>query len=141
MRTETTLDAREVRAGMDAMRAELEKRSALAVFAVADAHGDILALERVDGAPASSVRIAMNKAWTAAAQSTTTRAIGDRTRSAERLDVAYYGDARAIGWAGGLPVIVRGDVVGSVAVSGLPEDEDEAVALVGLAAIVTLIAG
>jgi glc operon protein GlcG len=117
------------------MRVELERRRALAVIAVADAAGDVIALERLDGAPASSVTIAMNKAWTAACQATPTRAIGDRVRSREQLDVAYYGDRRICGWAGGLPIVRDGIVLGSVAVSGLPEDEDEAVAEVGRAAI------
>ena len=140
MRTETTLSLHEANLALAAMRHELSRRGALAVIAVADAHGDVIALERVDGAPASSIRIAMNKAWTAACQATPTRAIGDRVRGAERLDIAYYGDARAIGWAGGLPVVVGGLVVGSVAVSGLPEDEDEAVAMLGLAAILASLA-
>ena len=105
------------------------------MIAVADAHGDVIVLERSDGAPASSIQIAMNKAWTAAAQATATRAIGDRVRSSERLDVAYYGDARACGWAGGLPIVRGGVVVGAVAVSGLPEDDDEAVAEIGRRAI------
>jgi len=135
MRADITIDLREAKMGIDAMRAELTRRGALAVIAVADAHGDVIVLERVDGAPASSIRIAMNKAWTAACQATHTRAIGDRVRSAEKLDVAYYGDARACGWAGGLPVLHDGVVIGSVAVSGLPEDDDEAVAKIGLAAV------
>ena len=37
--------------------------------------------------------------------------------------------------AGGLPVLADGVVVGAVAVSGLPEDEDERIARIGLAAI------
>lgn len=134
------LDRSEASAGIAAMRAELERRGALAVIAVADAHGDVICLERADGAPASSIRIAMNKAWTAACQETATRAIGDRVRSAERLDVAYYGDERVCGWAGGLPVRRAGVVVGAVAVSGLPEDEDEAVAEIGRRAIEALLA-
>ena len=117
------------------MTRELTRRGALAVVAVADAHGDVIALERLDGAPATSARSAMNKAWTAACQSCATRAIGERVRSAERLDVAYYGDARICGWAGGLPVEHEGAVVGAVAVSGLPEDQDEAVAEIGRRAV------
>jgi glc operon protein GlcG len=37
-----------------------------AVIAVADSHGELIAFARMDGAPVSSVRIAANKAWTAA---------------------------------------------------------------------------
>lgn len=135
MRTIETLDLAEARRALMAMRGELERRGAAAVILVADAHGDPIALERLDGAPASSVRIASHKAWTAACQATPSRAIGDRVRSEERLDVAYYGDPRICGWAGGLPIVRGGHVVGAVAVSGLPEDEDEAVAEVGRRAL------
>jgi glc operon protein GlcG len=141
MRTETSVDVTEAALGIAAMRAELARRNALAVIAVADARGDVILLERVDGAPASSIRIAMNKAWTAACQATATRAIGDRVRGTERLDVAYYGDPRVCGWAGGLPLRHGEVVVGSVAVSGLPEDDDEAVAEIGRRAIEAAING
>jgi glc operon protein GlcG len=46
--------------------------------------------------------------------------------------MAYYGDPRFVGWGGGVPVIVAGNVVGSIAVSGLVEAEDMEVA--GMAA-------
>ena len=40
-------------------------------------------------------------------------------------DIAYFGDPRYVGWGGGLPVGVEGQVIGSVAVSGLSDAEDE----------------
>lgn len=49
--------------------------------------------------------------------------------------MAYYGDRRYIGWGGGLPVTIAGQVVGAVAVSGLPEMVDIEVAQIGVAAI------
>lgn len=136
MRSRPSLDLADARRGLDAMRAELVRRGAAAVILVADASGDALAVERLDGAPASSLKIAANKAWTAASQEVPSRALGERVRSPERLDIAYYGDPRACGWAGGLPVVHGGVVIGAVAVSGLPEDDDEAVAELGRRAIV-----
>ncbi len=135
MRTLSTLGLSEARQAIDAMRAELERRGHPAVVLVADVHGDALAVERLDGASASSLVIAAHKAWTACSQGVPSRSIGLRVRSAEQLDVAYYGDPRVCGWAGGLPVVIEGHVVGAVAVSGLPEDDDEAVARVGVLAI------
>ncbi len=38
--------------------------------------------------------------------------------------MAYYGDPRYLDWGGGLPVIGNGQVVGAVAVSGLPKAVD-----------------
>lgn len=137
MRNVPTLDLEDADAAIAAMREALVRDGKAAAIAVADAQGELLALFRLDGTPASSLTIARNKAWTAATQGKPTRAIGARLRSPdEAFDIAYYGDARACGWAGGLPVSDGdGNVVGAVAVSGLPELEDERVAAVGVAAI------
>lgn len=137
MRTLTTLDLADAERAITAMREVLARDGKTAVLAVADAHGDVIAMVRLDGAPASSLTIARNKAWTAASQGEATRAIGARLVSPdEAFDIAYYGDPRACGWGGGLPVRDRdGNVVGAVAVSGLPELEDEHVAAIGVAAI------
>jgi glc operon protein GlcG len=35
-----------------------------------------------------------------------------------------FGDLRYTGWGGGVPLVVEGQVVGAVGVSGLPEEED-----------------
>jgi glc operon protein GlcG len=137
MRNVSTLDLADAERALVAMREVLAREGKSAVLAVADVHGDIVAMVRLDGAPASSLTIARNKAWTAASQGEATRAIGARLRNEdEAFDITYYGDPRACGWGGGLPVRdVHGNVVGSVAVSGLPELEDERIAAIGVAAI------
>jgi glc operon protein GlcG len=50
--------------------------------------------------------------------------------------MAYYGDPRYVGWGGGVPVIMNGSVVGSVAVSGLSQEEDAELAALGAAAAI-----
>jgi glc operon protein GlcG len=55
--------------------------------------------------------------------------------------MAYYGDPRFVGWGGGVPVIVAGNVVGSIAVSGLVEAEDMEVAGMAAASLVEAIEG
>ena len=49
--------------------------------------------------------------------------------------MAYYGDPRYVGWGGGVPVLVEGQVVGAVAVSGLSQEEDAELAGMGAVAI------
>lgn len=44
-------------------------------------------------------------------------------------------DSRYVGWGGGVPVVIDGHVVGAVAVSGLPEEEDMHLAALGVQAI------
>ena len=104
-----------------------------AVIAVADSHGELIAFARMDGAPVSSVRIAANKAWTAARERKPTKEIGEKARHPEKgFDIAYYGDPRFVGWGGGLPVWRGSEVVGAVAVSGLSSDEDIELANLGV---------
>jgi glc operon protein GlcG len=106
------------------------------VVAVADPHGELIAFARMDGAPISSIRVAANKAWTAARERKTTKEIGDKVRHPEKgHDIAYYGDDRFVGWGGGLPIWKDGYVVGAVAVSGLSSREDVELATLALEVI------
>ncbi len=125
-------DAEAMRA-IVAIRDELIRRGRVAVIAVADAHGELLALLRMAGAPLESGPIATNKAFTAARLRKPSRAVGEAVR-ARGHDTMWYCDPRYVGWGGGLPMVVAGQVVGAVAVSGLSQDEDEALAALGIAA-------
>jgi glc operon protein GlcG len=103
------------------------------VVAVADSHGELIAFARMDGAPISSIRIAANKAWTAARERKPTKEIGEKVRHPEKgHDIAYYGDPRFVGWGGGLPIWKDGVVAGAVAVSGLSSSEDVELATLAL---------
>lgn len=132
----TALGHAEAQRAIQAIQAELQKRGKAAVIAVADAHGELISLLRLDGAPLPSIVIAANKAWTAARERKPTRELGQAARDpVTGFDMAYYGDSRYLGWGGGVPVIIDGAVVGSVAVSGLPEQEDMDLVSIGVAAI------
>lgn len=123
---------------VQAIQTELLKRGKAAVIAVADAHGELIALLRMDGARLPSIQIAANKAWTAAREQIPTRELGQKSRHPQDgFDMAYFGDPRYTGWGGGLPVMVNGVVIGAVAVSGLPEEEDMELAALGVAAIIS----
>ena len=133
----TTLGHADAQRAIHAIQAELQKHGKAAVIAVADAHGELISLLRLDGAPLPSIVIATNKAWTAARERKPSRELGQAARDpTDGFDMAYYGDKRYIGWGGGVPVIVDGVVVGAVAVSGLPEQEDMEIVQLGVAAIV-----
>ncbi len=135
----TSLGQEEAQMAVDVIREELIERNKAAVIAVADAHGELIMLLRMDGARLPSILIAKNKAWTAAREQKPTRELGQDARDpVDGFDLAYFGDSRYIGWGGGLPVVIDGAVVGSVAVSGLPELEDMEAAERGVAAIMKM---
>jgi len=108
-----------------------EQRGQGAAIAVVDAHGELLAFLRTDGCKLPSITIAISKAFTAARERRPTADIGAESRTAP-FPMTNFGDLRYTAWGGGLPIIHRGDVVGAVGVSGLTEDEDIALAQVGV---------
>jgi glc operon protein GlcG len=134
MRTELTLEYADARRALDAIYAEVLQRRSAGVIVICDAHGELLALARMDGAPYSSIQIAMNKAYSAARERKPSQQIGDAARK-DGFDIGYFGDPKFTGWGGGVPIWKEGQVVGAVAVSGLPESEDMELAAMGAALI------
>ena len=119
---------------IDAIRAELERQKRGGAIAVADEHGELLAFLRTDGCPLPSITIAANKAFTASRERKASAQIGQSSRE-NNFPLLNYGDIRYVGWGGGLPIVYEGQVIGAVAVSGLSEEEDVALAKIGLKAL------
>ncbi len=136
MKQTLTLSHDDAQKAIDVIKTEMLNQGKAAVIAVADAHGELIALLRVDGAPLTSIQIATNKAYTAARDRKPSRQIGQASREPHTgFDIAYYGDPKIVGWGGGLPVELDGTIVGSIGVSGLPEMEDIQLAQLGVDAI------
>ena len=136
MRTLPVIEYAEARRIVDLIVQKTAAMQKAVVIAVADSHGEIVALARMDGVPLPSIQIAMNKAWTAARSGKPTHEIGEKVKHPERgHDIAYYGDPRFVGWGGGVPVFRDGQVAGAVAVSGLSSTEDADLAKLGAASI------
>lgn len=122
----------EAQRAIEAMRDEALKRGMAGVMVVSDAHGELIALLRMDGAPLSSIQIAMNKAYTAARERKPSYEVGQKARDPERgFPMTNFGELRYTTWGGGLPVVIEGQVVGAVAISGLPESVDMEIAELG----------
>jgi glc operon protein GlcG len=135
-----TIGQREATLALQFIVNELTDREKVAVIAVADAYGELLAFLRMDGASLASITIAQHKAFTAAREGKPSKDIGRAIRDPENgFDIAYFGDARFTGFGGGLPVIVDGKCVGAVAISGLPEAEDIEICALAIADLQTKI--
>jgi glc operon protein GlcG len=120
-----SIDYAEAKRTIDLLTAEIAQSGRAGVIAVADPAGELIAFARMDGAPVSSIRIAANKAYSAARERKSTEEIGQKARHPEKgFEIAYFGDERFVGWGGGVPVWRDGEVVGAIAVSGLPQAED-----------------
>ena len=115
---------------------ELEKRDKQAVIAIADSYGELLAFVRMENTKLHSINIAINKAWTAARAQKPTSEIGKSLKdSVKGYDISFYGDSKYTGFGGGVPIKVKDMVIGAVAVSGLSQEEDEEMAIIGISSI------
>lgn len=94
-------------------------------IAVADGAGHLIALRRMDSASLISIDVAIGKAKSAAMLGRPTRAFGDLIDEGKP---SMLGVRNVLPVAGGIPIIVRGTVVGAIGVSGSTSERDESVA-------------
>jgi glc operon protein GlcG len=127
------LGADEAELAIATIRVEAKKRGKSVVIAVSDPHGELIAFLRMDGAPLTSVGVAMSKVLTAARERNETGLLGKAFKQ-NGWQMANS-DIRFTGWDGGIPVWYRGQLVGAVAVSGLAQEEDAELARLGIAKI------
>lgn len=128
MRTVPTIDLQEARRIVDqGLELAAADGGQPVVIAVTDHGGELVAFARMDGAPLRSVRLAINKAYTAARTLTTTHELARRLSDAGR-DVLVYGDLAFTLFPGGAPVRSQGAVTGAVGISGRSADEDQILA-------------
>ena len=115
---------------INTIKVELEKEKKGAAIAVADSQGEIIAFLRTDKCRLPSIYIAMNKAFTASREQKESFEIGKASK-AKGFPMTNFGDPKYTGWGGGVPIIFKGEIVGAVGVSGLPEEEDMKMARLG----------
>lgn len=120
---------------LTASLAKAEELGLAASVAVVDSGGHLVAFARQDGATAMPVQIAIDKAYTAATSGLSTGGWHDYIATDGPLALgAPPGVHRLIVFAGGVPILHEGAVVGAVGVSGGHHSQDEQVATAGVAA-------
>ena len=100
---------------------------------VADDHGELVAAARMDGAAPDTRENARRKAYTAArSDARSTRELAEKVRD-DPAELASF-DPQFSFFKGGVATFEAGRRVGAVGVSGLPGEEDDALARAALAA-------
>ena len=132
MKTKHYLELADVKAIAAAAEAEALKNNWAVTIAIADDAGNLLWLQRLDGAAASSAMIAPEKARTAAIFRKESKVYEDVVNGGRVsfLSAPFQGMLE-----GGVPIVVDGHVVGAVGVSGVKSSEDAQIAKVGIAAL------
>ena len=102
------------------------------VIAIHDCGGNLLYLERADGTQLGSIQVAQEKSRTALRFKRPTKLLEETVLSG-RVHLMSMPGITSV--EGGLPLVVDGEVVGSIGVSGVQSSQDGQVAAAGAAAL------
>jgi glc operon protein GlcG len=134
MKTKPMLTLADVRSIAAAAEAEALHNGWAVTIAIVDDGGHLLWLQRLDGAPPISAQIGPAKARTAAVGRRESKVYEDVINGGR---VAFLSAPLEGMLEGGVPILVDGQVVGAVGVSGVKSSEDAQIARAGIAALVT----
>jgi glc operon protein GlcG len=132
MQTKSVLGLAEVNSILAAARAEAERHGWVVSIAVVDDGGHPLGLARLDGASPGSAYMATEKARTSALGRRESKAYEDMINGGR---VAFLSAPFIATLEGGVPVVINGQCVGAVGVSGVKSDQDAQIAKAGIASV------
>lgn len=132
MQSKAVLSQTEVSRILQAARSEALQQGWAVAIAVVDDGGHPLALERLDGCAPIGAYIATEKARSAAIGRRETKGYEDMVNGGRS---AFLSAPLLTSLEGGVPVLVDGQVIGAVGVSGVKAEQDAQVAKAGIAAL------
>jgi len=115
-----------------AAEAEARKNNWNVVIAVVDDGGHLIYLQRIDGTQTGSIDVAIGKARTSAAFKRPTKVFDELAKTRPSITSI---SPNAVLLEGGVPVMVGGQMVGAVGVSGVTSQQDAQIAEAGIAAL------
>ena len=129
MRTKLSIDIETAEAVIAVASAYAEKMGVPQNIAIVDESGHLVAFRRMDDAKFFSIEIAITKAFAASGARKATKEIGPATQPG----APGYGAQALLGGRfttlpGGIPLVVKGAVVGAIGISGGSTAEDQEVA-------------
>ena len=130
-----SIDAETAEKAIAATAKKAEELKLKMCIAVTDESGDLKAFLRMDGAPKLSIEISQNKAFTAASFSMATHAWFEFIKNDPPLLHGITHTPRLVVFGGGFPIMLKGEMIGALGVSGGHYSQDMDCARAGLAAI------
>jgi uncharacterized protein GlcG (DUF336 family) len=145
MKQALRLQRHEARAMADAALAQAQAIGVAETVCIVDEGGFPLLLERLDGGRITGPQIAWNKAFTAAGHKRSTHLFtqpphGPALPGNEAFGIQLSFEGRFAAFVGGFPVVVNGEVVGGVGLSGGNGEQDTQCGLAALQALHDLLA-
>lgn len=132
MKTKSFLDADDCKRIVAASETHALHNKWAVCIAVVDDGGHLLAFRRLDGCAPASVQIAIGKARSAALRRKPTKADEEMIAHGRTAALSMPG---VVFLEGGVPIVIDGEVVGAVGVSGVKSSDDASIAAAGIAAL------
>ncbi|SEM51927.1 glc operon protein GlcG [Pseudomonas sp. ok272] len=132
MNSKAVLSQKEVGLILAAARREAQLNQWSVCIAVVDDGGHPLALERLDGCAPIGAYIATEKARTSALGRRESKGYEEMVNGGRS---AFLSAPLVTSLEGGVPIVVEGQVVGAVGVSGVKADQDAQIAAAGAGAL------
>jgi len=132
MKTRSMLTLDDCKRISAAAEAEAKKNNWNVCVAILDDGGHLLHLVRMDGGTPANARIAIEKARTAAETRRSTAMWEERIKAGRTSMLKMPG---VLPVQGGLPIVIDGECIGAVGVSGVQSHEDEQIAKAGIAVL------
>jgi uncharacterized protein GlcG (DUF336 family) len=131
MRNRPALTLADVKRILAAAEAEGIRNKWNVAIAVLDDGGHLLGFHRMDGATPANAEIAVRKGRSAAVSRRSTRNWEERIAGGRMAILKMP----VLPVTGGLPIVVEGECVGGIGVSGVQSHEDEQIAQAGIDAL------
>jgi glc operon protein GlcG len=115
----TPITLEQAKKAADAAEAEARKRNMFMAIAIVEPSGDLVYFRRMDGTQYASIKVAQDKARSAALYRRSSKDFFDRMMKGDMSGLTLAG---AVASAGGIPIVVGGKIVGAIGVSGGADD-------------------
>ena len=132
MKTKHYLTIEDCKKILAASEAEAAKNNWAVCISIVDDGGHLLAFQRLDNCAIASVAISQAKAASAAIRKRPTKNDEEMVNNGRISALSMPG---IIFLEGGVPIIVEGEVIGAVGVSGVKSSEDAQIAQAGIDAL------
>ncbi len=140
MKQTLKLELEEAKIMIEAAKKKSEEINVLETIAITDDGGNLIALERMNGARITGPEISIAKAYTAAGHKRSTHLFnkepnGPALPGNEAFGINQMLPGKFAIFVGGFPIVANGEVVGGIGVSGGNGEQDTAVGTAALQAL------
>jgi uncharacterized protein GlcG (DUF336 family) len=134
------LELEEAKLMVEAAKKKSEEIGVLETICITDDGGNVIALERMNGARITGPEISIAKAYTAAGHKRSTHLFNKEPNGPvlpgnEAFGIQHMIPGKFAVFVGGFPIVVNGEVIGGIGVSGGNGEQDTAVGTAALKAL------